>query len=331
MSKSLGNVVAPQKVVRHARRRDPAPLGRRDRLLGRAGDLRRDPEARGRELPPHPQHAALPARQHRRLRSRAATRCRSPQLLEIDRYALRARAAHGRRRARADYERYEFHLVVQRLQTFCSEDLGGFYLDILKDRLYTDGARTAARAARRRRRSAHITRRAAAADGADPVVHRRGGVADACIPADRDDLRPHLGATSLPAIPDASALLANWARIRAVRAAVLKELEALRAAGQIGSSLQAEVDDRARPTPTSRRCASLGDDLRFVLITSAARGRARGDGGTLGDRRQCRARTPSASAAGTTAPTSAPTAAHPALCGRCVANLYGAGEARGMR
>ena len=53
----------------------------------------------------------------------------------------------------ADYARYEFHLVVQRLQTYCSEDLGGFYLDMLKDRLYTTAARQRARAARRRRRS----------------------------------------------------------------------------------------------------------------------------------------------------------------------------------
>ena len=63
--------------VRLARRRDPAAVGRGDRLLGRAVDLRRDPEARRRELPPHPQHAALPAREHVRLRSARATRCRS--------------------------------------------------------------------------------------------------------------------------------------------------------------------------------------------------------------------------------------------------------------
>ena len=48
-------------------------------------------------------------------------------------------------RSCADYARYEFHLIAQRLQTFCSEDLGGFYLDILKDRLYTAGADSAAR------------------------------------------------------------------------------------------------------------------------------------------------------------------------------------------
>src|SRR3990172_6987104 len=43
------------------------------------------------------------------------------------------------------YGRYEFHLVAQKLQTFCSEELGGFYLDILKDRLYTAGANSRAR------------------------------------------------------------------------------------------------------------------------------------------------------------------------------------------
>ena len=65
----------------------------RHRLLGRALDLRRDPEARRRELSPHPQHAALPAGEHRRLRCRRRTRCRSTELLEIDRYALAAARA----------------------------------------------------------------------------------------------------------------------------------------------------------------------------------------------------------------------------------------------
>ena len=74
-------------------------------------------------------------------------------MLEIDRYALAAAAHDGRRGARRDYARYEFHSVVQRLQTFCSEDLGGFYLDVLKDRLYTSAPRQRRRAARRRPRS----------------------------------------------------------------------------------------------------------------------------------------------------------------------------------
>ena len=71
MSKSKGNVVAPQKVMRRARRGDPAPVGGGHRLLGRALDLQRDPEARRRMLPAHSQHAALPAREHVRFRSGA--------------------------------------------------------------------------------------------------------------------------------------------------------------------------------------------------------------------------------------------------------------------
>ncbi len=65
-------------------------------------------------------------------------------LLEIDRFAL-AQATMLTNAVEADYARYEFHLVVQRLQTYCSEELGGFYLDVLKDRLYTTAADGAAR------------------------------------------------------------------------------------------------------------------------------------------------------------------------------------------
>src|SRR6185503_13895529 len=64
--------------------------------------------------------------------------------VEIDRYALamtRAMAAD----CLSDYKKFEFHAVAQRLQNFCSEDLGGFYLDILKDRLYTNSADSRAR------------------------------------------------------------------------------------------------------------------------------------------------------------------------------------------
>ena len=66
------------------------------------------------------------------------------QWFEIDRYAL-AMTRALQEQAQGDYERYEFHRVVQALQTFCSEDLGGFYLDILKDRLYTTQANSVAR------------------------------------------------------------------------------------------------------------------------------------------------------------------------------------------
>ena len=97
--------------------------------------------------------------------------------------------------------------------------------------------------------------------------------------------------------------MAKWSRILAVRAAVQKELETLRQGGKIGSSLQAEVAIGA-PGEDYDALASLGDDLRFVLITSAATRRARR---RARDRRSRPARTRSASAAGTIGPTSART------------------------
>ncbi len=66
------------------------------------------------------------------------------ELLEVDRYAIAA-ARRMTDAVRGDYERFEFHLLVQRLQTYCSEDLGGFYLDVLKDRLYTAATTSVAR------------------------------------------------------------------------------------------------------------------------------------------------------------------------------------------
>ena len=62
------------------------------------------------------------------------------EMVEIDRYALALTGADAGGRWPRTTTRYEFHLVAQKLQTFCSEDLGAFYLDILKDRLYTCGA-----------------------------------------------------------------------------------------------------------------------------------------------------------------------------------------------
>ncbi|MCV4784548.1 class I tRNA ligase family protein, partial [Escherichia coli] len=66
------------------------------------------------------------------------------ELFEIDRYAL-ARAKQLQDEILAHYERYEFHPVVAKLQVYCSEDLGAFYLDVLKDRLYTTAPQSLAR------------------------------------------------------------------------------------------------------------------------------------------------------------------------------------------
>ena len=149
-----------------------------------------------------------------------------------------------------------------------------------------------------------------------------------------------------PAAGYAQELLDRWGRIRSVRAEVQKQLEEARVAGKIGSSLQAEVEIRASGDKLEL-LQSLQDDLRFVLITSSAVvtpvaaaadeavivsasahakcercwhyrddvGRADAIGESVG--RDDTGRDDAGA-----------DAAHPGLCGRCVSNLYGAGEAR---
>jgi isoleucyl-tRNA synthetase len=239
--------------------------------------------------------------------------------LDIDRYAIQMTARLQAQLA-ADYERYEFHLVAQRLQTFCSEDLGGFYLDILKDRLYTTGKDSAPRRAAQSalHHIAHSLLRLMApvlsftAEEAWPVLTKREG----------DSVFLHTWAT----LPDAGAdVLARWDRLREIRSEVQRRLEEKRASGAIGSSLQAEVSIKAVGEGYDL-LAGLGDDLRFVLLTSSARV-ARGDGDPLdiaveaSGHRKCDRCWHYRADVGHDA-------GHPEICGRCTSNLYGSGEAR---
>jgi isoleucyl-tRNA synthetase len=236
--------------------------------------------------------------------------------LEIDRYALQL-AARMQQQMLKDYEAYDFHFVVQKLQAFCSEDLGGFYLDILKDRLYTAGKDSKARRAAQNALY-HITHSllrlmapilSFTADEAWPLFTRKP----------QDSVLLH---TWYVFPQSGSDLLARWEKIRAVRSEVQKELEAVRAAGKIGSSLQAEVEISAEAERFDL-LASLGNDLRFVFITSQAKlvrgsGEVRVNPSTHAKCERCwhyRADVGS-------------DPAHPEICGRCTANLYGEGEPR---
>ncbi len=237
--------------------------------------------------------------------------------LEIDRYALAlTRQLQGE--LQAHYNAYEFHFVAQKLQAFCSEDLGGFYLDILKDRLYTSGADSRARRAAQNALF-HITH--ALARWMAPILSFTGEEVWTQLAGD-DSVFLHTWHT-LPEQADTADLLDRWTRIRTVRAEVQKDLETVRAAGGIGSSLQAEITLHASPA-THALLAPLGDDLRFVLITSQARLLA-----SDSDRIDV---TPSAAKKcercwhyRDDVDTHAD---HPGLCGRCVSNLTTAGEVR---
>jgi len=228
------------------------------------------------------------------------------------------------------YGRYEFHNVVQKLQSFCSEDLGGFYLDVLKDRLYTAGAGS------RARRSAqnalyHMTQ--ALVRLMAPVLSFTATEVWETVNGAGDSVFEQTW-YQYPPPRDAAALRERWRKLRALRSDVLKLLEDLRVAGKIGSSLAGEVDLYTSDGDHHAFLSSLGDDLRFAFITSRATVNRGGD-----------AAAQPTSLDGVTVKVSATQytkcercwhyradvgadSAHADICGRCVANLYGAGEPR---
>jgi isoleucyl-tRNA synthetase len=244
------------------------------------------------------------------------------QWLEIDRYALAlARKLQGE--VTECYGRYEFHRVVQALQGFCTEELGGFYLDILKDRLYTAAENSPPR---RAAQSAlwHIlqslTRLMA------PVLSFTAEEIWQVLHRNPDDSVMLATWHALPEQAGEGELQERWLQIRAARAEVQKVLEELRAAGKIGSSLQAEVVVRASGARYDH-LASLGDDLRFILICSKATLAKAAD---AGDEGVIAVPSPHAKCARCWhwREDVGAHAEHPELCGRCGSNLFGDGEPR---
>jgi isoleucyl-tRNA synthetase len=241
------------------------------------------------------------------------------QLLEMDRFAI-AQLKTLAAAVAADYERYEFHLAVQRIQTYCSEDLGGFYLDVLKDRLYTTAVDSVAR---RSAQTALALIRDVLLKLVAPILSFTAEEAWRIVHAQDPTIFVNTWSDQLAQDADAEALQIKWRRILSVRAAVQKELEAIRQSGAIGSSLQAEVAITA-PASDHEALAALGDDLRFVTITSAATV-APGDALSI---RVTPSAHPKCERCWHWRADVGSDGAHPTLCGRCVANLFGAGEPR---
>ncbi len=237
------------------------------------------------------------------------------EMLEIDRYAM-SRAAQFQAEVLAHYEVYEFHPVVAKLQVYCSEDLGAFYLDVLKDRLYTTApkshARRSAQTALWNITHAMLRWMAPFLSFTAEEAWKVFGGQDSIF----FETYAEIGG------PD-EALLAKWSRLREIRDVANKEVEALRAQGQVGASLQADLSITA-PAADHALLASLGDDLKFVLMTSAL---ALAEGAELAVKAapstatKCERCWHYRDDVGTDA-------AHPTICGRCSSNLFGAGEAR---
>lgn len=242
-------------------------------------------------------------------------------LLELDRWAL-AYTERFQKEVLAEYGEFRFHNVVSMLQTFASADLGSFYLDVLKDRLYTTAPGSEAR------RSAqtalwYITKTLLRLMA--PVLSFTAEEAFKVFSPNESETIFTERFEPLPEVAGTEALLAKWDAVRTVRADLQKKIEELRGEGQIGSSLQAVVRIEAAPAVYDA-LASLGDELRFVMIVSAVELVKSADEEThfavsASKEGKCERCWHYVAGIGSDAE-------HPTLCPRCASNLFGAGEKR---
>ena len=163
------------------------------------------------------------------------------------------------------YRNYEFHDIYQKIHNFCVVELGGFYLDIIKDRLYTTGADSAPR--RSAQTAMHHVAQAMVRWLA-PILSFTAEEVWGFLPGRRNESvflntwhQFPAGAERVPAI--------DWPALITLKADVARDLERLRAAGAIGAPLEAEVTVYA-PAAQAGRFEALRDELRFLLITSQA-------------------------------------------------------------
>jgi len=338
MSKSHGNVVAPQKVINAlgadilrlwvASTDYSVEMNVSDEILKRTADA------------------------YRRLRNTARfllanldgfdpekDQLDPEQMLCLDRWALE-RTRQLQEQVLQAYESYEFHKIFQLVHNFCAVDMGSFYLDIIKDRQYTTQADSVPR---RSAQSAMYHVVESLVRWLAPILSFTAEEIWKHIPGSREDSVQLSSWYQLPSAYYSEGEILKqmgrdfWDRVIVVREAVSKELETLRADGKIGSSLGAEVDLYA-DEETMQLLKAIDDELRFVLITSYARvdtienrpddavdvdiagvslaikvsasahnkcircWHHREDVGTIKD--------------------------HPEICGRCVENIEGAGELR---
>lgn len=328
MSKSLGNVIAPDQVIKKlgadvlrlwvATTDYHAEMSVSDETLTRTSDA------------------------YRRLRNTARfllsnlydfkpdMLLSSEAMLKLDRWAVECA-----RRTQVEiingYREYEFHSLVKKIHHFCSIEMGGFYLDILKDRLYTTRENSIAR------RSAqtamyHIVH--ALACWLAPIISFTAEEIWQHIPGERSDsVFLTTWYEHLFWIPEEE--FNAWEAIVIAREAVNKELENCRNAGKVGSGLEAEVTLYC-DGDFSDKLKNVGNELRFATITSVAKVASLND--KDGDAVQtdvdnlwvkvqasssqkcdrCWHRTPDVGS----------NKDHPELCTRCVTNVDGNGEVR---
>ena len=254
-------------------------------------------------------------------------------MLALDRWAV-DRALLLQREIEEAYDGYRFWNVYQKVHNFCVQELGGFYLDIIKDRQYTTAADSVAR---RSCQTALFHIAEALVRWIAPILSFTADEIWQYLPGERNESVMLNGwYQGLDELPQGFELSrAFWERVMAVKVAVNKELENQRSAKAIGGNLQAEVTVYAEDSLIAD-LDKLGNELRFVLITSTA------------------SLAPLASAPQDAVETEVAGlklkvvksahakcgrcwhhredvgshAAHPEICGRCVDNIEGAGEVR---
>jgi len=331
MSKSIGNVISPQDVMK--------TLGADIiRLWVAATDYRAEMSVSNEIL-------TRTADAYRRIRNTlrfllsnlngfdpASNVVANDDLIELDRWVI-DRANQLQADIEAAYKDYNFHAIYQKILNFCSSDLGGFYLDVIKDRQYTMAPDSLGR---RSCQTAMYHIAEAMVRWLAPVMSFTADEAWGFMPGERSEsVFLETWYEGLAAMPNAEAARDRWSKIQAVRSAVSKQLEALRKDGVIGSSLEAEVTlyaDEALVDVLS----SLGDELRFVTLTSTASIAPLAekaadavatelDGLSLMAVKSAADKCPRCwhhrADVGVNAE-------HPELCGRCVENVAGEGEER---
>jgi isoleucyl-tRNA synthetase len=261
MSKSLGNVVAPQQVTRTlgadvlrlwvAASDYSGEIAISDKLLARMADAYRRIRNTARYLLGNlhgfdpAQHLVAPER-----------------LVAVDAWAI-SEAARLQEELREAYARREFHVVYHKLHNYCVVDLGGRYLDLLKDRLYTmpresPGRRSAQTALYHIAEALVRWIAPILSFTADEIWQALPGDRSASVFAQRWHVLPTVGRSKI-----------DWGVLCAARECARKVLEDLRAAGQIGSGLNARLALYA-DGDTAAALEHIGNELRFWFISSEA-------------------------------------------------------------
>ena len=334
MSKSIGNVIAPQKVM---------AVSGADvlRLWIAATDY-------ANELALSDEILKRMSDSYRRMRNTvrfllgnlagfdpAAEAVEPAQMVAIDRWAIARTAALHEEIAEA-YRKYEYHSIYQKVLNFCVADLGGFYLDLLKDRLYTTPGKGVAR---RSAQTALFHIAEAMVRWLAPILSFTADEIWSFMPGKRSESVFLETWHALPKMPESSV---DWNLFIELKNAVGQELEKLRVAGTIGSSLAAEVEVFSKDE-FREKLVALGEELRFLLITSGAvvKRVSNAAGPPVGAikvaqiakeggvwiRVQASA-APKCERCWHHRPEVGSNPTHPTICGRCVDNVDGPGESR---